>query len=295
MTTTSTFNYEVVPGYFYHDEEPTGPTHRATTQPGLGLIERAYETDAEFDAEGKKSQWERFNHFLTWKNQAGRGKVLYKLIIVIRHGEGFHNVKEAEAGRHEWDAHWSHLDGDGKVTWSNALLTEKGKRQAGALNEFWQESIEDLKLPTPQIYYTSPLARCLETTKIAYSGLDVPADRPFRPIVKEGLRERFGVHTCDRRSTRSWISTNYPEYDIEPSLTENDDLWKPDVRESESEVSTRVKTLLDDVFSESDKTIVSFTAHSGLVRALYDVTKHRDVWVAAGAMVPLLVKAEVAE
>ncbi|KAI5860304.1 phosphoglycerate mutase-like protein [Durotheca rogersii] len=292
MPSTKSFTYQAVPGFFRHDNEPTGPQFRATTQPSLGLIDRSYETDSAFDPEGKKTQWERFVHFLEQQNRAGRGGVLYKLVFVIRHGEGHHNVKEAEVGRHAWDAHWSLLDGDGRVTWSDAKLTEKGKQQAQVLNAFLRESVASVKMPTPQTYYTSPLARCLETTRIAYSGLDLPADRPFVPIVKEGLRERYGEHTCDRRSTRSWIASSYPQYVIEPSLTEDDELWKPDRRETAAEVVDRVKHLLDDIFTHDDKHIISFTAHSGLIRGLYEAVQHNDVWVSAGALVPVLVRAE---
>ncbi|KAI1416266.1 phosphoglycerate mutase-like protein [Hypoxylon sp. FL1857] len=290
-----TFTYKAVSGLFSHDNDVTGPSFRATTQPGLGLIDRAYETDATFDPEGKKTQWERLVHYLDHYNKQGRGKVVYKLLFLIRHGEGYHNVKEAEVGREAWNSHWSLLDGDGQKNWSDAHLTEKGRQQARALNAFWQESLKNPGIPAPQRYYTSPLARCLETTKLAYSGLSVPADRPFKPIVKENMREWFGKHTCDRRSTRSWIESNYPDYGIERSLTEADELWKKDHRETKEEIADRIKKLLDDIFSTDDKTLISFTAHSGFIRALYDVTGHRDVWVAAGAMVPVLIRAEVVE
>ncbi|KAL7623164.1 putative phosphoglycerate mutase pmu1 [Parahypoxylon ruwenzoriense] len=292
METTRNFIYQAVPGFFYHDEEPVGPHFRATTQPGLGLINRAYETDVFFDPEGKRTQWERFVYFLEHQNQLAPGVVQYKLVYVIRHGQGYHNVKESEIGRQEWNSHWSHLDGDSRITWSDSFLTETGRQQAQALNGFWQSSIRDLRMPTPQSVYTSPLARCLETTRITYSGLNLLPDHPSRAIVKEGLRERFGEHTCDRRSTRSWIASNYPEYAIEPSLTETDEQWRPDRRETEAEVVDRVRKLLDGIFSNDDRTIISFTAHSGLIRALYSATSHREVWVAAGTLVPVLVKAE---
>lgn len=74
-----------------------------TTQPGLGLINRTYETDATFDPEGEKTQWERFIHFIEHENQSGQGKYTYKIVVAIRHGQGHHNVKEAEVGRDSWN------------------------------------------------------------------------------------------------------------------------------------------------------------------------------------------------
>ncbi|KAI1653355.1 phosphoglycerate mutase-like protein [Daldinia decipiens] len=282
-------SFQVVPGFFRHCEEPTGPQFRAITLPNMGLIDRAYETDAAFGPEGKKTQWERFVRFLEHKNKQGQGRVQYKLVFLIRHGQGYHNLKETEVGRHEWESYWSHLDGDGCTVWADSQLAEKGKQQAQALNDFWRNAIAT-GMPAPQKYYTSPLARCLATTSITYSGLNVPADRPFKPIIKENMRERFGKHTCDRRSTKSWIADNYPGFQIESSLSEADELWQPDRRETEEEIADRVRTLLRDIFSRDDKSILSFTAHSGFLRALYGVIGHPDVWISAGATVPVLIR-----
>jgi len=57
----------------------------------------------------------------------------------------------------------------------------------------------------------------------------------------------------------------------------------------------RTKMLLDDIFNNEAKTIISFTVHSGTVHALYTATQHRDIWVATGAVVPILIKAELVD
>ncbi|KAL6411668.1 phosphoglycerate mutase [Ilyonectria robusta] len=190
---------------------------------------------------------------------------------------------------------WAQLEGDDTMTWVDARLTEKGKGQALEINASLESDIQGMKIPRPGRYYTSPLARCLETTRLAFSGLGSSGSEPFKPIIKEALRERLGKHTCDRRSTRSWIESNYPEFEVEPDLTEQDELWQPNYRETADEHVVRVKKLLDDIFSSEEKSVISFTAHSGAIRALYAANRHRDVWVAAGAMVPLLVRAELQE
>ncbi|KAI1103165.1 phosphoglycerate mutase-like protein [Jackrogersella minutella] len=287
------FTYSTVPGFFLHDEQPIGPSFRAITQEGLGLIDIAYETDAISDPGRTKTQWERFVHFVNHQNARGRGRVSYKVIFLMRHGEGYHNVKEAQVGRHEWNSYWSLLEHDGHSNWLDARLTGRGREQARELNAFWRKHIENLRVPAPQSYYASPLARCLETTRLTYSTLNVPSDRPFRPVIKEELRERFGRHTCDRRSTKTWIASNYPGFRIDPSLTENDELWDADRRETEGEAVDRARRFLDDVFNNDDKTFISVTAHSGLIRALYSAIGHREVWVAAGALVPVLIRAEL--
>ncbi|PNP51252.1 hypothetical protein THARTR1_08156 [Trichoderma harzianum] len=261
-----------------------------TTLPGFGLINRRYDTDG--NSEPGQTQWERFMHHLNHLNTEAGGQARYKLIFVIRHGQGFHNVKETQVGRADWEAKWALLDGDDEMTWANARLTEKGKSQALEIKATLESDIREMKIPMPGKCYTSPLARCLETTRLAFSGLEWPSDQPFKPIIKEALRERLGRHTCDRRSTRSWIESNYAEFEIEPGFTEQDELWQPNYRETIDEHVVRVRQLLDDIFNSEESTVISFTAHSGTIRALYALTGHKEVWVAAGAMVPLLVVAE---
>lgn len=147
-------------------------------------------------------------------------------------------------------------------------------------------------MPALKRHYTSPLARCLETTRLAFScGLDSPGEKVKpRVIVKEQLRERLGVHTCDRRSSRSWIQEQYHEYEVEPDFTEDDQLWRVDSRESLEEHVQRVNALLVNIFDTEKEVVMSLTAHSGTIRALYAAIGHRDVWVGAGAMVPVLIR-----
>lgn len=255
----------------------------------------------------QKLGWRQFLAQLEELNRGGTAK--YKLFFVVRHGEGDHNVKEAEVGRMEWEVrissleivepvtnplfqrHWARLNGDGKMTWFDAHLTEEGKRQALAIAEFLEVSAAQTKMPLPRRRYTSPLARCLETTRLAFSGASA-AEEDSKTIIKEGLRERLGVHTCDKRRTRSWIRENYPAFEIEDGFAEDDVLWKADTRESAEEHVLRINKLLQDIFEDDEEMVISLTAHSGAIRALYSAIGHREVWVGAGAMVPVLIKAQ---
>lgn len=175
------------------------------------------------------------------------------------------------------------------MTWYDAHLTEKGKRQALEIADFLKTSAAEFRMPLPKMHYTSPLARCLETTKLAFSGVET-SEGNLKVVVKEDLRERLGVHTCDRRRTRSWIEAQYPDFKIEDGFTENDNLWKSQTRESQEEHVIRVERLLADIFENNTELIVSLTAHSGAIRALYAAVDHREVWVDAGAIVPVLIK-----
>ncbi|KAK1760080.1 histidine phosphatase superfamily [Echria macrotheca] len=287
------WKYTALQGFFAHYDGPTGPSHEATTTPGLGLLPRTYPTDSDFDPDGTKQPWERFAFYLSHLNQTAPPGTSYKLFYTARHGEGFHNVKEAEVGTEAWEAYWAKLEGDGKITWSDACLTEKGTAQAKEMHTFWAESSSTLSLPLPKKHYASPLARCLDTCALAFSDLPSPAPE-FKPIIKEMARERLGVHTCDRRHPRSWIERNYGEvFSLEDGFAEEDELWRPDVRETLGEHAGRIARLLDGLWEdEEEEEIVSLTVHSGSILAMYEVVGHPEVRVAPGAVVPLFVKGE---
>lgn len=99
-------------------------------------------------------------------------------------------------------------------------------------------------IPVPERYYSSPLDRCLATANITFSSLQLPAHQPFIPAVKELLREVIGIHTCDRRSNKNYIHRNFPAYTFELGFTEEDELWRPDVRETHSVHDVRVYRII---------------------------------------------------
>ena len=188
--------------------------------------------------------------------------------------------------------HWSKLDGNGTNRWADAHLTEVGIAQAQKANHFWSTALKRNGIPAPQAYYVSPLDRCMQTAKITFSRLNLPKEYPFIPTVKELVREVIGIHTCDRRSSRSYIAKSYPDYRIEDGLTEKDVLWKPDLRETNKATEQRVAHFLDDIFQHDPHTFISITAHSGAIRAMLAVLGHRDFALATGGVIPVLVKAD---
>ncbi|KAL9076066.1 MAG: hypothetical protein Q9157_003772 [Trypethelium eluteriae] len=260
------------------------------TLPALGLLDRTYETDPDFDPHREKSQWERFGNYVAHLNRAS-SKVQYKVFYITRHGKGLHNVKEDEVGRAEWEAYWSRLDGDATKEWIDARLTEQGVKQVEYLRDFWRHAFSHSQVPPPERYYTSPLTRCLETVQISFTDLDLPENRPFQPIIKETLRERFGVHTCTKRSTRASIASRYPGWEIEPGFAESDELWQPARRETEEELKNRLLSFLNDI-SQDHATIISLTTHSWAIRGLYEAIGHPNVWPDAGHITPLFVRVE---
>jgi hypothetical protein len=64
----------------------------------------------------------------------------------------------------------------------------------------------------------------------------------------QNCREENGVHTCDKRSSRSDIQAYKPHFSIEAGLTEEDLLWHPTIRETKPEVAERARKVLDFIF-----------------------------------------------
>ncbi|KAJ0386896.1 hypothetical protein COL922a_003372 [Colletotrichum nupharicola] len=52
--------YTSVPGYFLQDDNSTDPSGFDYASVNFGLINRTYPTDKQFEPEGTKTQWQRF-------------------------------------------------------------------------------------------------------------------------------------------------------------------------------------------------------------------------------------------
>ena len=88
---------------------------------------------------------------------------------------------------------------------------------------------------------------------------------------------------------------HYPSYNIEPSLTENDELWSADFREPDPALDARLTILLDDIFENDQNTWMSFSSHSGAIAGLLRVVGHRPFPLITGSVIPVLVKVELVE
>ncbi|PGH14940.1 hypothetical protein AJ80_05703 [Polytolypa hystricis UAMH7299] len=316
-TSLSHLEFSAVTGYFLQDDPATDPDTFDYSSTNFGLINQTYDTDDKFDPHHKKTQWERFGYKLRSLNRAAGTNTRFALLYLGRHGEGYHNVAESYYGTEAWDCYWSLLDGNETSTWADARLTDAGKAQAELARDTWIAQIKN-KVPLPEIYYTSPLDRCLSTAQITFDDLDLPTGKDFKPIVKELLRETLGIHTCDRRSSASYIRSAYPDYVIPHSFAEEDPLWDAKLRESNSARSARLRKFLVDIFTpnnnkdpsphhdqdEEDEdthsansrvnkdTYISLTAHSGAITSILEIVGHRKFAVSTGGVIPVLVRVE---
>ena len=185
--------------------------------------------------------------------------------------------------------YYSALDGVPPLTWSDAHLTPTGEQQALAAHTLWSQQLPH-GLPAPETYYVSPLTRTIRTADLTFSALPLPPAYPYRPLIKELLREALGVHTCDRRSTRSQIGAAFPHVTFEPGFSEADELWKADYREPASARRYRLGVFLDEVFGTDGGVVISMMAHSGAIGSVLEVLGHRRWALETGGVVPVVVR-----
>ncbi|KAF5108942.1 hypothetical protein DV453_001883 [Geotrichum candidum] len=220
----------------------------------------------------------------------------YKLLFLARHGQGYHNLAIEIYGQKAWDDYWSLLDTDGNIVWGpDPELTPLGTEQAKRNNIAWRKQIDDRDILVPKTHYVSPFTRALDTYKETWNRLRNDKT-DGGPLVVEDLRETIGVHTCDRRRTRSYIRERYPGYPIEDGFAEKDELWTADYRETPEEQNVRIRRFLDQyVFGDEgdDAVVVGVTAHSGTIKSVLEVIGHRKFNVGTGGIIPVLVKAVV--
>ncbi|KAJ7046333.1 histidine phosphatase superfamily [Mycena alexandri] len=268
------FLYETLTGFFAQDDPLANPVTIGATPPRFGLIDFS------------EGRWSSLIEKLRELN--GRvGDTSYKLIFFGRHGQGWHNVAEAKYGTQAWDDYWAMLYGDGELTWGpDPELTDLGKDQASRLNHLWKEEL-GAAIPPPEKLYCSPMTRAMQTNILTFEGVSTR-----RTLVVENCREEYGEHTCDKRNTRTYISDTFPQLDIDGDLTEDDQLWEAETRETAAHATARAKTVLDQIFRDDEHaTFLSITAHGGIINGFLHALGRPNYLLPTGGVLPVIIKA----
>merc|ERR1712130_916486 len=63
-------------------------------------------------------------------------------------------------------------------------------------------------------------------------------------ICKEDLREAHGISYSGKRSCRSVLQQNWPHVHFDPDMTEDDEAWNPNERESFKDLNRRIDNFL---------------------------------------------------
>ncbi|PNS19160.1 hypothetical protein CAC42_1896 [Sphaceloma murrayae] len=255
MTLSSRFQHDTVSGYFLQDDPATDAASFDYTK-DLGLI-----VGSSGPTQGNALMpWSRFSQALHHLNQDAASNTVYRLLFLGRHGQGWHNVAEARYGTEAWDNHYSKLDSFDGMRFFDAELTETGRQQARLANHTFAHALA-AGLPAPESY--------------------------------TNLREVIGVHTCDKRSTKTAIQARHPStlFLFEEDFAEDDPLWLSDVRETDEDIDTRIRKFLDDlVDAKPHERVLSLTAHSGAIASILRVVGHRPFALQTGGVLPIVLK-----
>ncbi|ODO04556.1 hypothetical protein I350_05160 [Cryptococcus amylolentus CBS 6273] len=275
---TPEFGFEVVQGFFVQNgPKPKHVEFEEILQKSFGLVDQSPERWTNLKASLKKLQ-----------DEAPEG-VQYKVLFLGRHGQGWHNFGNAKYGD-DWDHKWALLTGDDEITWGpDPPLTPLGIQQAQSIYAAWSREVKQgAPVGAGQMkWLVSPLVRTNQTLEASWGELV-----EGKPEAWEDLREIYGYHTNDLRYTKTELQKRFPNVDFS-SITEDDELWTPEPRETYEHAGLRGQRAMDRLFSEGgpSETFISVTAHAAFYRSLLKVLNHQEYELETGEMIPVVVKA----
>lgn len=234
----------------------------------------------------------------------------YKLLLLGRHGQGFHNAATDRYGPEAWNSYWCSLPGDEYGSWVDSKLTDVGQRQVS-------ETGSQILLPIvlqlgflPHKFYSSPLRRCLETYIGSWGEVfsvqpDMVEESETQIDIIEELRELLNGYTCNNRVSHSEAIKEYQNCKTQSGVQlhwrykegypELDSMWTPTLRESETMMDQRTSVALDNILTPltSDERFVSVTCHAYVIESILRITKHPSVDnLGTAKIVPLVIEIE---
>jgi broad specificity phosphatase PhoE len=186
-----------------------------------------------------------------------------KVVHFVRHGQGFHNLMAdlARASGRDW-VQFTNTPENPYIMPEilDAPLTEKGRQQAYAL----QPRVRSMD-NTPELVVFSPNCRALQTGVIVFE--DLIGGAPF--LAHEMVREENGVHICDKRRPVSRQKTEFPQVDFGLLESNEDPLFREDVRETKMQVGERVYKFMEWLAERQEKH-VAVNSHSGWLLTVFN-------------------------
>lgn len=172
-------------------------------------------------------------------------------VLFIRHGVARHNLVDPATGEHPNLRDPTLLD---------PPLVDRGKMQAVDAGEririWWDTTQVGEKV---ELVITSPLTRCMQTAHLAFlPGQDYSnSERPTPPIFcLEQVREAYGIHYPDKRRDKRLLQKHWPLIQFDPSMTDSDEQWKENSRETLDDVIARVDEFLQWLAKRQETNIV---------------------------------------
>mmetsp|Transcript_18115 Transcript_18115/g.41567 ORF Transcript_18115/g.41567 Transcript_18115/m.41567 type:complete len:235 (-) Transcript_18115:210-914(-) len=175
-------------------------------------------------------------------------------VVFVRHGVARHNLPDSVTGERP------NLEDPGLF---DPPLVYEGKQQAlyagHRLQEWWRATRHG---ETVELVVTSPLTRCIQTSTLLF----FPGDRYTLEQLNEPsffctdlCREAFGMHYPDKRRHRSLLMIHWPRLEMDPMMTEMDEAWKIDTRETLDDVGRRIFLFLKLIVGRPETNLVVVT------------------------------------
>jgi len=186
-----------------------------------------------------------------------------KKVHLIRHGQGFHNVAQAEWRRAGKPGEPYTLDTDPSMRYQDAVLTPVGEQQA-----------RDLQPRTarlfPEVMVVSPMRRATQTGLLAFAAHVAGGEKASLPVVAcESAHEIAGKHTCDKRLPKAQLAKLFPEVDYALVGSEEDPFWGDGlVREPLEKTTEWAAALARFLLVERSETHLVVAAHSTILASL---------------------------
>lgn len=176
-------------------------------------------------------------------------------LVLVRHGESAGNVAAAEAVAANEDVI------DAPMRDADLPLSDAGTDQARALGGGLRE------LPDPDLVWSSPYVRALETARLALEGAGL--DLPIR--VDERLRDReLGVLDL---LTMQGVQARFPQ-EAERRRWLGKFYHRPPGGESWADVALRLRSLLSDLDSAAEGRRVLLVCHDAVILLVRYVCEH---------------------
>ncbi|KNA09986.1 hypothetical protein SOVF_148520 isoform A [Spinacia oleracea] len=167
-----------------------------------------------------------------------------KILHLVRHAQGIHNVAGAEKYKKSPEMVDPRLS---QLGWEQVENLRKHVHACGLMQRI-------------ELVVTSPMLRTMQTAVVVFGGDNQKNGMCASPLMLENVkndhatvsslnsppfltqelcRERLGVNTCDKRGSISEYKSLFPAIDFSLIESDEDILWRDDVRESDEEVSAR--------------------------------------------------------
>ncbi|KAL9263172.1 Phosphoglycerate mutase-like protein [Drosera capensis] len=195
-----------------------------------------------------------------------------KTIHLVRHAQGVHNIE----GDKNYKAYM-------KPEYFDAPLTPLGWQQVENL----RKHVHDSGLfKSIELVVTSPLLRTMQTAVGVFGGEGYTDGMTVLPLMVanagfsersaissfncppvvavELCREHLGVHPCDQRRSMSEYQYLFPAIDFSQIESDEDILWKANVRETKAEVAARGLEFMNWLCTREEREIAVVT-HSGFL------------------------------